>query len=515
MADLALANSTYAVGTSDTASTLVNNVTATDAQQYNGVASAAVGIETILGTGTTLKGNKADLVARLATCMDADGILKLSTDSAVTGPLSVAKGGTGVTYNLVPTGTVMSYPMLVSPPTGFLACDGTAVSRATYSDLFAALTDSGTITVTIASPGVVTWTAHGRSNGDPVSFTTTGALPTGITAGTIYYVSSATTDTFQLVSAIGAAAINTSGTQSGVHTGLYAPYGRGDGSTTFNLPIQPDDVFGPWNVVATGAGSTITHEGTTVISSNQALSGTHLYTNLTINSGVTVTPATGSRFLAIYASNRIIINGTIAANATGVAGGSAVTGTNAGNVGSDATDQPGGSGGSGGGGGGAGGSGGDAYCNATQISSGATQISGSSVPFTVVPTAVVGGAGGGSGGGGSGTGGGGGRGGSSIVLVAPSIVLGPAAILNTSGASGSAVTSGNNGGAGGGGAGNVYVVARSYVDEGATFTMNGGNAGSLGGGSGGAGTAGADGVKQVNIVTTNRSLGATTSIIKY
>lgn len=509
MADLALANSTYAVGTSDTASTLVNNVTATDAQQYNGVASAAVGIETILGTGTTLKGNKADLVARLATCMDADGVLKLSTDSAVTGPLSVAKGGTGVTYNLVPTGTVISYPSLVAPPTGFLACDGTAVSRATYADLFAALTDSATITVTIASPGVVTWTAHGRSNGDPVSFTTTGALPTGITAGTVYYVSSATTDTFQLVTNIGAAAINTSGSQSGVHTGLYAPYGRGDGSTTFNLPIQPDDVFGPWNVVATGSGSTITHEGTTVISANQALSGTHLYTNLTINNGVTVTPATGSRFLAIYATNRIIINGTIAANATGVAGGGV------GAAGGDATDQPGGSGGAGGGGGGAGGSGGDAYCNATQISSGATQISGSSVPFTVIPTAVMGGAGGGGGGNSGGTGGGGGRGGSSIVLVAPSIVLGSTATLNTSGANGSAVTSGNNGGGGGGGAGNVYIVARSYVDEGATFTMNGGSAGSLGGGSGGAGSAGADGVKQVNIVTTNRSPGSTSSIIKY
>lgn len=96
MADLALANSTYSTGTNDTSSTLINNVSAVDAQQWNGVATAAVGIENVLGTATDLKGNKLDLVARLAIGTDADGKLNLSTDAAINGPLSVAKGGTGI-----------------------------------------------------------------------------------------------------------------------------------------------------------------------------------------------------------------------------------------------------------------------------------------------------------------------------------------------------------------------------------------------------------------------------------
>lgn len=48
---------------------------------------------------------------------------------------------------------------------------------------------SSAATITIAAPGVVSWTAHGLLAGTPVKFSTTGALPTGLTAGTTYYVS--------------------------------------------------------------------------------------------------------------------------------------------------------------------------------------------------------------------------------------------------------------------------------------------------------------------------------------
>ena len=49
---------------------------------------------------------------------------------------------------------------------------------------------SSVVTITIAAPGVVTWFTgtHGLVGGEIVTFTTTGALPTGITAGTSYYV---------------------------------------------------------------------------------------------------------------------------------------------------------------------------------------------------------------------------------------------------------------------------------------------------------------------------------------
>lgn len=82
-----------------------------------------------------------------------------------------------------------------------------------------------TATVSIATPAVVTLAGHGFLAGTPIVFSTTGALPTGITAGTTYYVIAAglTTDTFEISATPGGAAINTSGTQSGVHTitGVY------------------------------------------------------------------------------------------------------------------------------------------------------------------------------------------------------------------------------------------------------------------------------------------------------
>lgn len=77
-----------------------------------------------------------------------------------------------------------------------------------------------TFTVTVATPGVFTATGHGLAAGDAVIFATTGALPTGLTAGTIYYVISAglTSDDFEVSATVGGSAINTTGTQSGTHT---------------------------------------------------------------------------------------------------------------------------------------------------------------------------------------------------------------------------------------------------------------------------------------------------------
>lgn len=77
---------------------------------------------------------------------------------------------------------------------------------------------ASTVTMTIAAPGVVSWTAHGLANGHSIVFTTTGALPTGITAGSTYYVVSAAANTFQVAATVGGASITTSGSQSGTHT---------------------------------------------------------------------------------------------------------------------------------------------------------------------------------------------------------------------------------------------------------------------------------------------------------
>lgn len=81
-----------------------------------------------------------------------------------------------------------------------------------------------TCTMTIATPAVVTCVAHGFVNGDDITFQTTGALPTGLAQNTVYYVVNKTDDTFQVSLTVGGAAINTSGTQSGVHSVLEVVY---------------------------------------------------------------------------------------------------------------------------------------------------------------------------------------------------------------------------------------------------------------------------------------------------
>jgi hypothetical protein len=101
---------------------------------------------------------------------------------------------------------------------------------------------SATITVTIATPAVVSWTAHGLNEGDPVVFTTTGALPTGITAGTTYFVGrSPGANSFNIATSVANAAagtfVATSGSQSGTHTATNGTRTRGAGAGTTELQM--------------------------------------------------------------------------------------------------------------------------------------------------------------------------------------------------------------------------------------------------------------------------------------
>jgi hypothetical protein len=79
-----------------------------------------------------------------------------------------------------------------------------------------------TVTITIASPGVVTWSGNTLANGNTVMFTTTGTLPTGITANTIYFVVGLSGSTFNVALTKDGSAINTSGSQTGVHSAVSA-----------------------------------------------------------------------------------------------------------------------------------------------------------------------------------------------------------------------------------------------------------------------------------------------------
>ena len=79
-------------------------------------------------------------------------------------------------------------------------------------------------TVTIAAPGVLSSENHGLKLNDKVSLTTNGALPTGLSVDTYYFVIEGTysdgskdPDTFKLSATKNGSAITTSGSQSGAH----------------------------------------------------------------------------------------------------------------------------------------------------------------------------------------------------------------------------------------------------------------------------------------------------------
>lgn len=77
-----------------------------------------------------------------------------------------------------------------------------------------------TFTVTVADPAVFTSTAHELYAGDTVWFETTGALPTGLSVDTTYYVirNGITANTFQVSTSEDGDPVATTGTQSGTHS---------------------------------------------------------------------------------------------------------------------------------------------------------------------------------------------------------------------------------------------------------------------------------------------------------
>ncbi len=91
------------------------------------------------------------------------------------------------------------------------------------------LTASATVTISNASPAVITETAHGMTaalnNCSATNFTTTGGLPTGLTVGTNYYVNITGVNTYNVstsvANCIAGTFVNTSSAGSGTHTAVH------------------------------------------------------------------------------------------------------------------------------------------------------------------------------------------------------------------------------------------------------------------------------------------------------
>jgi len=112
------------------------------------------------------------------------------------------------------------------------------------------------VTISSATPGVVSWVGHGLPAGTPVVFSTSGALPAPLVAGTVYFVVDPDTDDFSVAATSGGAAINTTTAGTGIHVASAQPEGETDlligfamygtktggdasGMRLLNFPIQP------------------------------------------------------------------------------------------------------------------------------------------------------------------------------------------------------------------------------------------------------------------------------------
>lgn len=110
--------------------------------------------------------------------------------------------------------------------------EGTALTDATVVNSGINM-NTGAVTIAVAvsigTPAIVTLNFHGFRAGTPIAFVG-GTLPTGIVATATYYVlaTSLTTNTFRFSTTVGGAAVNTSGTATGISVYRVRMYAVGD-----------------------------------------------------------------------------------------------------------------------------------------------------------------------------------------------------------------------------------------------------------------------------------------------
>ena len=97
---------------------------------------------------------------------------------------------------------------------------GDKVIGATTHRVYESVSSKGSTVTLTTGTGVVTWPNHGLVANTPVIFSTTGALPSGLTAGTTYYLLADTANTFKVAATSGGSAIAFSGSQSGAQAAI-------------------------------------------------------------------------------------------------------------------------------------------------------------------------------------------------------------------------------------------------------------------------------------------------------
>jgi hypothetical protein len=144
---------------------------------------------------------------------------------------------------------------------------GSTTGWSTFSTSLTTFTQ--TVTITNASPAVFTTpSAHGFAVGQTLYFTTTGALPTGLTASQSYYITAVpSTTTFNVSATPAGSNVNTSSAGSGTHTLHYNPIPSGapgspDGSiTTFSATNAGRLIAGSYSLLTAASGAMTAGQG--------------------------------------------------------------------------------------------------------------------------------------------------------------------------------------------------------------------------------------------------------------
>lgn len=126
------------------------------------------------------------------------------------------------------------------------------ISTVTHRIYKALRTNKPNCAISIGAPGVVALPTHNLTLNQTVKFATSGALPTGITAGTTYYVIPVDTNSFQIAATANGAPITTSGSQSGVHTVQFSidPTTENNATLPYWLDYAPTNKFAAFDEVA-------------------------------------------------------------------------------------------------------------------------------------------------------------------------------------------------------------------------------------------------------------------------
>ena len=236
-----------------------------------------------------------DVTIRAASAAGASTIFQLPTSNGLNQQI-LHTDGTGGTYwgdNTAASGGTLPSGLIITSPTPPVFQLGAADTNA-----------SADVTFTAGTPGIVTWpSAHELYDNSVVNFTTTGTLPTGLTAGTSYFIKRVSSTTFSVSASVGEPQINLADTGTGVHNAR-----KGSVSQTLqvqsttaglsNLAGSPFFINGSRGT-GTGAGGSIIFQVAPAGSSGTAQ-----------NAYSTALTLASDRTLLIGGSDRAIIRGT-------------------------------------------------------------------------------------------------------------------------------------------------------------------------------------------------------------